>query len=107
MLEAMNIDQAMQEQDESDKTGISLMGIKKEEVSPERIAQQDDFRSAERRNDNDNSKTIVTNLPLASPHSASKPKIDVYKNRKFTTAFQKENPNTTGGQRATVKLSKQ
>lgn len=47
ILETLNIDQSMQEQDEIDKGGISLMGVKHEERTKE-YTNLNDSQSLER-----------------------------------------------------------
>ena len=103
MLESMNIDQAMQEQDELDKTGISLMGVKhtlqkqtlnksnmimsspnqlnnKEDENPERSNILKEVKLAERKTDRrlHNNVSMRSNVGFFSPNNCSKSKNEFY-----------------------------
>lgn len=108
ILESMNIDQAIQEQDEVDKKGISLMGVKQEDRKND-ILPDYDSKSRERTSQKVLKPNASVGSNLGSPNTSIKAKINAYTKRRFTTMKnnQKGMNEETGAQNAQVKLHKQ
>jgi hypothetical protein len=105
----MNVDQAIQQQDEVDKRGISLMGVKKDGRLNDSI-ESNDPHSVERKL-NKGLKTnasVGSNLGINQTVQTSS-KVNVYTKRRFTSMDKigKEYNQETGAENVSIKLNKQ
>ena len=98
----MNIDQAMQEQDEVDKKGISLMGIRKEDKVNDSIETIDVHSQGGLRHN-----PSVGSMGFGSP--TSKMKTGSYSKRRFTSNLNqsKEINEATGAENASISFNRQ
>jgi hypothetical protein len=100
----------MQEQDEVDKGGISLMGVKHEERTRE-YTNLNDSQSLERNQNKQLSQnaSVGSGIHIGSPLRASTDKIHTYSKRRFTSMGNapKEYNETTGATNASIKINNQ
>lgn len=98
----MNIDQAMQEQDEVDRKGISLMGVRKEDKINDSIETIDIHSQGGLRQN-----ASLGSMGFGSP--TSKVKAGSYSKRRFTSGLNhsKEYNENTGAENASINLNKQ
>ena len=103
ILESMNIDQAMQDQDEIDKKGMSLMGVKQEEKVNDSVETLElNTQGGLRQN------ASMGNVGFGAQNRNTKSKIHTYSKRRFTSAINhtKEINESTGAENSSVKLQK-